>query len=322
MEKTRIYLFDNLKALLILFVVFGHLLESLLQTSDYAKLLYLLIYSFHIPLFAFCSGYFACFHVSRIKRTLIYPFLLFQTFYLLFDRFYLQQDTLATFTKPYWLMWYLFALIIWEIALPFIETANPRKQLLTIGGAFFLSVLAGYDNSIGYYMSLSRIIVYFPFFLMAHYMRTNHLFDEIKDFAKSWTGRGLSLISALGMTACIIWQQDVYRVSWLYGSRSYETGRYSAMERIQFTLFAVMWIVFLIGLIPDRKTCYTKIGQNSLVIYLLHGFMIKILFQMKFYQYLDDSLKIPTAFLLSVLMVLLLSSRPAARLTKPLMRLP
>jgi len=67
MKKERIYLFDNMKALLILFVVFGHALEALLK--DYhAEFLYLLIYSFHMPLFAFCSGFFAKYDPPKIKK--------------------------------------------------------------------------------------------------------------------------------------------------------------------------------------------------------------------------------------------------------------
>lgn len=325
MEKqpstARIYLFDNLKAVLILLVVFGHSLEWMLKSSEQAELFYLLIYSFHIPLFAFCSGYFAAYHVSGIKRKLLYPFLVFQVLYLLFDWFYLDKDTPATLTRPYWLMWYLLALIIWEIALPFVETANRKKQLILLGALFLLGILAGFDKHIGYYMSLSRIAVYFPFFMMAHYMRVNRQYTEVRDFAKSGIGRLLSLVSAIGMTLSIIWQQDIYRVSWLYGSRSYEAGKYTALERVQFYLFAIMWIAFLFGLIPDRENRLSRIGRNSMYVYLLHGFIIKILEHEQFYQNLAQTWRIPAAFLVSVLLVLLLSGNLVSRIFRPLVRL-
>lgn len=321
-SPTRIYLFDNLKAVLILLVVFGHALESLLKSSEQAELLYLLIYSFHIPLFAFCSGYFASYHVTRIKRTLLYPFVVFQLLYLLFDRIYLNQDTPATFTKPYWLMWYLLALIVWEVALPFVEAAGARKQLVLLSALFLLGILVGYDKHIGYYLSLSRIAVYFPFFLMAHYMRVNGLYTEVRDFAKSGAGRILSLLAAVWMTACIIWQQDNFRVSWLYGSRSYEAGRYTALERIQFYLFAVMWISFLFGFLPDRKIRLSRIGQNSMYVYLLHGFLIKILEQEKAYRYVPKQWRIAAAFLASVILVTVLSGKWVTRLFGPLVRFP
>ena len=50
----RDYQFDNIRLLLIFFVVFGHLLESFAIGS----LLYRFIYSFHMPVFIFINGYF------------------------------------------------------------------------------------------------------------------------------------------------------------------------------------------------------------------------------------------------------------------------
>lgn len=76
MEGKRIYLIDNIKAILILTVVFAHLLEPLLNNTS-NKLIYLIIYSFHMSLFAFCSGYFARFNPDKIKQNLIYLFILF-----------------------------------------------------------------------------------------------------------------------------------------------------------------------------------------------------------------------------------------------------
>lgn len=76
--------FDNLKGILIFLVVFGHLLE--LVGGPVSAWLYRLIYSFHMPAFVFCSGWFARFDAERFFRRLLYPYLVYQTLYLLFDR--------------------------------------------------------------------------------------------------------------------------------------------------------------------------------------------------------------------------------------------
>lgn len=317
MKSNRIFLFDNLKALLILFVVFGHSLEALLKDND-AKFLYLLIYSFHMPLFAFCSGFFARYDAVKIRRNLIYPFLIFQGLYLLFDRVCLGQDTIWTLTKPYWLMWYLFAMIIWEIALPFVDTDSLPRQLAALTFFVALGILAGYDKTIGYYLSLSRILVYFPFFLAAYYIRKRNLFGRLLSFAKSLTGRIISVCSVCAMTAYIALHQEQYKVSWLYGAKSYSGGSYDAVFRLQFYLFALLWLLFLTGFIPDRKLPLTAIGQNSLYIYLLHGFVIKYINHFQLLQHVKY--KIPAAFLLSVLLVYLLSRGPVRRICAPLVR--
>ncbi|MBO5292387.1 MAG: acyltransferase family protein [Lachnospiraceae bacterium] len=318
-KKERICLFDNLKALLILFVVFGHALEALLKDS-HAEFLYMLIYSFHMPLFAFCSGFFAKYDPARIKKNLMYPFFVFQGLYLLFDHFCLKQDAVLTLTKPYWLMWYLFAMIIWEMVLPFVDSDSLPRQLSNLALFTVLGILAGYDKTIGYYMSLSRILVYFPFFLAAYYVRRQKLLEGLLTFAKSRSGRILSLLSVLGMTGYIALHQNQYKVSWLYGSIAYADGEYDALFRLQLYLFAMLWLLFLAAFVPNRRTVLTGIGENSLYIYLLHGFIIKYANHIHVLKYVEY--KIPTAFLLSVLLVYLLSRRPVRKLCAPLVRLP
>ena len=58
MEKTRIWFYDNLKFILITFVVIGHFLIYTLS-NDLSKGTFLFIYSFHMPLFVFVTGFFS-----------------------------------------------------------------------------------------------------------------------------------------------------------------------------------------------------------------------------------------------------------------------
>ena len=61
MEKTtekRIFLFDNVKFLLIVLVVTGHFLLRYVDNYCHYRSLFLFIYSFHMPLFIFISGLF------------------------------------------------------------------------------------------------------------------------------------------------------------------------------------------------------------------------------------------------------------------------
>ena len=57
MDMARNYKYDNLKALLIFLVVFGHVLESV--PGEYRRIIYLAIYTFHMPMFIYISGYFS-----------------------------------------------------------------------------------------------------------------------------------------------------------------------------------------------------------------------------------------------------------------------
>ena len=54
----RIFLFDNLKFLLMAFVVVGHFANAFIVSSDYYQSIFLFIYAFHMPLFLFLAGLF------------------------------------------------------------------------------------------------------------------------------------------------------------------------------------------------------------------------------------------------------------------------
>ena len=51
--------FDTLKFVLMLFVIYGHAIVFGLKNSDLIKGIYIFIYTFHMPLFIFVSGYFS-----------------------------------------------------------------------------------------------------------------------------------------------------------------------------------------------------------------------------------------------------------------------
>jgi fucose 4-O-acetylase-like acetyltransferase len=80
-ETPRDYLFDNLKFILIILVVFGHLIERYINQSIYLKVIFINIYLFHMPLFIFISGYFTksikSLSASKSIRQLIIPYIFF-----------------------------------------------------------------------------------------------------------------------------------------------------------------------------------------------------------------------------------------------------
>lgn len=126
--NRRNYQMDNLKCLLIFSVVFGHMLELFMGKNSPERVIYLVIYSFHMPLFAFVSGVFARYNPSKIKNNMIYPYLIFQTLYLLFSNQILDKDADMQYTTPYWLLWYLFAIIVWNLVLPLVQVEGMKKK--------------------------------------------------------------------------------------------------------------------------------------------------------------------------------------------------
>ncbi len=287
---------DNLKGILIVLVVLGHFLE-LCMGKGFSRYLYILIYFFHMPLFVYCSGYFAkCTKVGeRILKRLLIPYVIFQMLYILFERVVLKNDLEMQFSKPYWILWYLFAMIVWTILLPVVSTDSRKKQVLIFIMAVAAALLAGYDNGVGRSMSLSRIIVYFPFFLLGYDL---HMWDkereglpvEGKEKGREVVTRKLDVLagkyrnvincvviaSFIGIVVVTERYMGNWKLSWFYEAASYKsTG--SGIEFRLFHLAAGMLGVFGIRrFLPDKRIPIVhKLGQKTMPIYLTHGFLVK-----------------------------------------------
>ena len=319
-DDTRSLFFDNLKAVLILLVVLGHTIEPILTGK--MKIIYLFIYSFHMPLFAFCSGYFSKFDPGKILKDLIYPFVVFQILYCLFEKFYLGNPyATIQFTTPYWIMWYLFALVVWTLILPVIEPGtNSNKGILIITCiSLALGIISGFDKTLGYYMSLSRIFYFLPFFITGFCIRKvidTETFQSIasKRYIRYISG-ALSVLVIVGIS--LNYQQ--IDVRWLYGSFTYELEGYTIFIRLLSYLTAFSISIFLMSVAPKRKRFYTYIGQRSLQIYLLHGFLMRLILKMNIYNYVQNQyFRLLLSCAISIIIVIILSSGLIKRILNPL----
>lgn len=302
---TRNNYFDNIKALLIILVVLGHLMERFLNIQSF-KLIYILIYSFHMPLFIFVSGYFANTDNKKIVKRLIYPYIIFQILYLLFNKYILNvADTIFTFTTPYWLLWYLLSSILWSTLVQFIKNINLKVILVT----FIIGLIAGLDNSIGYYLSLSRTIVFFPFFLLGYYCR-----NYKTDFNKLKENKILIAITSLLSVIAIIFLYincNNINVAWLYSSTGYEAGKYNLIIRLIIYSIAIILSAMIIILTPKFKIPFvSNIGVNCMSIFLLHGFIVRYLGKAFPFELLSSNLKILIYLIIvSIIVVVVLSSK-------------
>ncbi|MDE7206455.1 MAG: acyltransferase family protein, partial [Lachnospiraceae bacterium] len=263
-RNQRNYRIDNIKAVLIFLVVFGHMLELIA-----AKQIYLIIYSFHMPAFIFVTGYYAKFRPRKILLELMMPYILFQTLYLIFEGYTTGESTTFQYMRPYWLLWYLLTVIIYYILLPMIKTDRMKQRGQIVALSFAISLLAGYDSTVGYYMSLSRTMVFLPFFVMGHYAGNS----ETKfDVLKKWYHKIAILIGVLLSSYYIITAQVSSVI--LYGSYSYEATESGVFQRAVLLIIAFIWILALFRFVPDIKIpILSDLGKGTFSVFLVHGFI-------------------------------------------------
>lgn len=263
----RDFKMDNIKCFLIFCVIFAHMLELVGMGG-----LYRIIYSFHMPAFIFISGYFARFDGKKIITALIYPYFLFQTLYILFETLVLNKDAAPIslqFTTPYWLLWYLLAMIFYYLLLPFIKSINSQSILFIFVCA--LSVAAGFDQTIGYYLTLSRFIVFLPYFILGVILSQM----DIKRVLKNTVFRIIVAFVAIG-TCFLLGTRELFSVQAMYGSYSYAAANYSFLVRVLLLFVGINWIFFFLCYFPEKKIpLLSSVGKNTLILFLVHGFFRK-----------------------------------------------
>lgn len=122
-RTRRIPIWDNARAACILLVVLGHAIQRLTYDSDIAQSLYFLIYAFHMPAFALISGYFSRSdppsrrRMTRLLTDIVVPYVIFE------------GQANPNLTQPSWTLWFLLALAIFRLVLPYHWTAIGRDTM-------------------------------------------------------------------------------------------------------------------------------------------------------------------------------------------------
>ncbi|WOO86634.1 acyltransferase family protein [Mollicutes bacterium LVI A0039] len=316
MSTKRNYHFDNIKALLIFLVVFGHLIEPL-RDINFFGITYFIIYSFHMPLFIFMAGYFA----KPTTKGLMYLFKKFIKFEIIYALVFVvlfatsggeanvegsALDLILYALQPIWVLWYLLSLIFWRFLLIAFE-----KHPVAIG--IIIALIIGF-NFIPFdfrVLSLGRTLSFFPYFIVG-YLAKKHQFD----FSRLRHSHTITFY--LLCLLVVFWAMYSTQASdeLLYGTDSIVSQGTSllplAMFKINTYLVAAAATIVILNFVPTTKNTFTAIGQKTLPIFLWHGVFIFFLQRINFFEqirHFNNILSYIILFILAVLLVLFLKDR-------------
>lgn len=296
---ARDYLFDNLRAILIILVVWGHLLTSMMGESDVIKSIYYFIFFFHMPAMTFVSGYFSK-NLEKVRSnafvTILIPYVILN----ILNYFYkvlVIKESLSGFKllRPYWGLWYLLALFLWKF---FLKDLVKIRFLLPL--SFIIALLSGFSSEFADYMALGRTICFFPFFLLGYYCTKEHV-ERIRKIPRVFSY--IAIVVVGGLSTYIVYQ-DIFKVEVLYLRRPYpeDIKLKSMLFRCLVYVIAIIMILVLTNVMTARRTFLTKVGASTMTVYILHLFTIPLLEK---YEILKDK---PYWYLLySVLMTALIT---------------
>ncbi|MHC1790910.1 acyltransferase family protein [Solidesulfovibrio sp.] len=272
---TRNSYLDNAKAILICLVVVGHAIE-LWPLSGGLNAVYLLIYTFHMPLFVFIAGYFsdASSFGPKRKAKLLFLLRVYVLSQLLYSLLYyiLRNDAIfswKTLVYPCWTLWFLLSLLCWNLVLPYAV-----RLRFVLPGSILLALAIGYSDQIGIAFSLSRTIAFFPCFLAGFLARRAAYTFPVSPWHR-WL--------AVAVLIAVFWfvaAADIDR-GWLYSNQGYarlgQPEWYAGVFRLGTMLLQGVASVAVLVLIPSGRLFYTALGAYTLPIYVLHPSLLILL---------------------------------------------
>jgi fucose 4-O-acetylase-like acetyltransferase len=282
--RVRIPFWDNARFGTIVLVVIGHAIQRQTSDSNNALTLYLFIYAFHMPAFAIISGYFSkatppgTRQMRKVITDILLPYVIMQTIWSAVQ-YFVEGEHSINLTEPHWTLWFLLALAIFRVSLPYL--AMLRWPLLW---AVIASVGVGYFSNVDSTFSLSRAIGILPFFLLGWYLRQWKVIDWWRDlrWPGVWAIR-VAAIAAFGawltvVTVNILPFRDFKLSGWFFYDDSYrdlgEAVWWAGLLRLGLMLLATVLCAAFFALIPRRNTIFSVFGQATMYVYLLHSFVL------------------------------------------------
>lgn len=267
--KERICKYDNIKAIAIVLVVFLHII-TISKNHLELKSLFLIISN---PAFIFLAGYFASFDKKKILK-LFLLYIVFQYLYMSYYIAVLNPTAVMQFTTPYQHMWFIWALVVYLVLIPFLHTDDIKNQFVIVGTFALVSLWAGYDEKIVKYMSISRVLTFLPFFLVGYYLKINKKDISMKFLSQKKRGIFIAMFLILAILSGVYIYSRHIIPEVAYFCYPYEMTQSSMGVRAMLLIFAVGWIFLMLLIVPNKHIpLITTMGQLTLPIYLVHYFV-------------------------------------------------
>ena len=326
--KRRVPFWDNARFACIVLVVLGHSLQRLTYDSDIALGLYLVIYAFHMPAFAIISGYFSKSgpptrtQMARVITDILLPYVIFEAVWTL-TKWLVEGQANPNLTQPSWTLWFLLALGIFRLVLPYLSLL--RWPLLW---TVIISIGAGYLPNLDSTLSLARTLGLLPFFTLGWWLKEHDIVERFGLLARRqwWVFVGsIAAFAIAGLTAWVF--VDEFRAmnlrEWLFYDENYSalggTQWWAGGVRIALMLIAIVLTTAFLALVPRRSHFWTEFGQYTMYVYLLHSFVLYPFRESGLLRDLEPTwLWLPIVVVVSVLIALALATRPVRRLFRPL----
>ena len=307
--KERDYLFDNYKAILIILVVVGHFIEVASEDNLGMQMLKWMIFSFHMPAFIFISGYFSkkTYSLKILCRRLLVPYLVFEMFYYLLYTFVIHKETELYLLYPKFSLWYLMALFVWKFVTPYFKKIPGHIAWAVIAG-----LAVGATNIDDNFLTLPRMITFYPFFLLGTMFQRKWL-TRLRTVRNRISAAGIFVV--LNLFLAFVDIDNLFEEKIFYGRYNYEYLGLSDTEGVFVRLgcyaISLAMTLLMAMMVSEKQNRFSYLGSRTMAIYLFHG-LIYSCFKSgaNFYHSLSNFAESALILTASFLVVWLLSRKP------------
>lgn len=275
---------DSIKGLLILIVILGHCLE-VTSNSGITRIMYNGIYSFHMSLFVFISGYFTNLNKDNKSHfnSIFNLLLIYAIFQLIKSIPGLATHSLSLKSAiifPQWTMWYILSLVFWRLLFYVLcNWCSFKINLVFLILFFIVSITCGF-LPVGSELSLQRTLFYSFSFALGLYFREKKLIHLVYNANKYI----VLILLSISISAIIIFNDR--DINWLlYGSSNYSDWpimyEYCSIVRIAQIILSILICIVFIKCCPINQLLST-LGTKTLFIYIYHSFVINALKHINF----------------------------------------
>ncbi len=310
--KKHIEYIDLQKGICILLVVFGHLLQSNTTESSHHPI-FSFIYSFHMPLFMFVSGYigYKTYKVNNVNESFsglvkktrslllpyfIWPLVVYNLFMVKEYNFNISKQFMDLLTQwsPLWFLWYLFQFyVLYTIFLLIYKTVKFKKTIFVDCVTFCLFVTLG--------IALKYFHIPLPFLADFDSFMLYSLFF--------FTGM---LVSKHNFFSILILNQVVFFISFILflltvGHYNYfDFGIKNKFIKIIISVSSIIFIYNISRLYIENSVLQRRLkyyGKHSLAIYVIHFSMWTILANEAIFSKLSNLYTIIVIVVMSVVVI-------------------
>lgn len=304
------YLIDNFKSLLIFLVVFNHIIAfNLVKVDTVVRYIWYAITIFHMPAFIFVSGYLSKKPQNVLKnfKNLLIPYILGYSL-TWYSQIWLGKSVDYEILRPTGtVMWYILALFIYRLT---IEAFGKIRFIVPLSIIFAL--WAGTRPEFTTFLSASRIVVFFPFFVAGYLWKSEYI-TAVRKFKGKLVLVPISGLLLYAIPNFMIANQipiDIFRGNHTYQLSGMDDITGMLIRLLMYLVSFVLVLTFL-ALMPDVKLPITFVGRNTMGIYFFH-YPIMIVMNGLFLLSIPQMLNVWVLFGVSWIFVLLLGSKPVS----------